>query len=171
MFVITRRAVIIIFIFNIGITPCYWVWVLWIKRVFYTFYFLERGRVQEFILAKKDRQTKIFFQKPNKKRSLELLNRSRKDLAMLVMCCTGHNFLRKYRFLQKRIAVRKCRLCEYEEESSLHIIAHCPAFELPRIRSFFNQELDLTQIDLDQLSCFIRDTKIGRMLTLEEIQI
>ena len=126
---------------------------------------------KEFILAKKDRQTKIFFQKPNKKRSLELLNRSRKDLAMLVMCCTGHNFLRKHRFLQKRIAVRKCRLCEYEEESSLHIIAHCPAFELPRFRSFINQELDLTQIDLDQLSCFIKETKISRMLTLEEIQI
>ena len=96
---------------------------------------------------------------------------NRKDLAMLVMCCTWHNFLRKHRFLQKRIAVRKCRLCEYEEESSLHIIAHCPAFELPRFRSFINQELDLTQIDLDQLSCFIRDTKISRMLTLEEIQI
>ena len=37
------------------------------------------------------------------------------------MCCTGHNFLRKQRFLQKRRAVSKCRLCEYEEESSLSI--------------------------------------------------
>ena len=133
--------------------------------------FYYKKWTKEFILAKQDRQTKLFFSCPNKKRSLELLNRSRKDLAMLVMCCTGHNFLRKHRFLQKRIAVRKCRLCEYEEESSLHIIAHCPAFELPRLSSFSYQELDLTQIDLDQLSRFIRDTKISRMLTLEEIQI
>ena len=89
---------------------------------------------------------------------------------MLVMCCTGHNFLRKHRFLQKRIDVSKCRLCDYEEESSLHIISHCPAFELTRIMTFSNQELDLTVVDLDQLLGFIRTTKIGRMLSTEEIQ-
>ena len=124
----------------------------------------------EFVLNKQARQTKLFFPKPNKNRSLELLNRSRKDLAMLVMCCTGHNFLRKHRFLQKRIDVSKCRLCDYEEESSLHIISHCPAFELTRIMTFSNQELDLTVVDLDQLLGFIRTTKIGRMLSTEEIQ-
>ena len=80
------------------------------------------------------------------------------------------NFLRKHRFLQKRIDVSKCRLCDYEEESSLHIISHCPAFELTRIMTFSNQELDLTVVDLDQLLGFIRTTKIGRMLTTEEIQ-
>ena len=124
----------------------------------------------EFVLNKQARQTKLFFPKPNKNRSLELLNRSRKDLAMLVMCCTGHNFLRKHRFLQKQIDVSKCRLCDYEEESSLHIISHCPAFELTRIMTFSNQELDLTVVDLDQLLGFIRNTKIGRMLSTEEIQ-
>ena len=42
----------------------------------------------------------------------------------------------------------------HEEESSLHILAHCPAFELPRIMTFNNEELDLTKItkiDLDKL--------------------
>ena len=34
----------------------------------------------------------------------------------------------------------------HEEESSLHILAHCPAFELPRIMTFNNEELDLTKI-------------------------
>ena len=78
--------------------------------------FYHEKWTKEFILSKKARQTKLFFPKPNKKRSLEVLNRSRKDLAMLVMCCTGNNFLRKHRFLQKRTAVSICRLCEYEEE-------------------------------------------------------
>ena len=133
-------------------------------------YYLEKW-TKDFRLTKQARQTKLFFPTPNKKGSLEVLNRSRQDLSMLVMCCTGHNFLRKHRFLQKRTAVSKCRLCEYEEESSLHILVHCPAFELQRITTFSNEELDLTtleKLDLDKLIYFMKATKIGRMLTTPE---
>lgn len=133
-------------------------------------YYVEKW-TKDFRLTKQARQTKMFFPIPNKKRSLEVFNRSRQDLSMLVMCCTGHNFLRKHRFLQKRTAVSKCRLCEYEEESSLHILVHCPAFELTRIMTFSNEELDLTileKIDLDKLIYFMKTTKIGRMITTPE---
>ena len=136
-------------------------------------FYYEKWKSQ-FMLTKQSRQAKLFFPFPNKKRSLELLNRSRQDLSLLVMCCTGHNFLRKHRFLQKRTAVSNCRLCEYEEESSLHLLAHCPAFELPRLMTFYNHELDLTliaKIDLDKLIYFIKTTKIGRMITTAENQI
>ena len=58
--------------------------------------------------------------------------------------------------------------------ASLHLLAHCPAFELPRLMTFNNQELDLTliaKIDLDKLIYFIKTTKIGRMITTAENQI
>ena len=126
---------------------------------------------KEYRLTNKARQTKLFFPLPNQKKSFEVVNRSRQDLSMLVRCCTGHNFLRKHRFVQKRVADSKCHMCEFEEESSLHLIMYCPAFELLRITTFNNEELDITRIsklDLDKLLHFIKVTKIGNMISKPE---
>lgn len=121
---------------------------------------------KEFKRNKQAKQTKLFFPQPNQKRAHELINRSRSELSLLVKTVSGHNFLRKHRFLQNLCFLKKCRLCNFEEESSLHILFFCPAFEVKRISTFNNKELDnIAKVKFDKLQNFIKVTRIGNMIS------
>ena len=83
------------------------------------------------------RQTKIWFPKPDQKKSLQLLSRSRKILGSLVQFLTGHNKLKRHKNIQDGITEPdSCRLCRQDEESSFHVIAECPAMQTIRTGAF-----------------------------------
>ena len=83
------------------------------------------------------RQIKIWFPKPNSKKSQQLLNMSRKTLGKFVQFLTGHNKLRRHKNLQDGINdPYSCRLCLEEEESSFHVIAECQATQSLRTKIF-----------------------------------
>ena len=70
------------------------------------------------------RQTKIWFPKPDQKKSLQLLRLGRKILSRLTQFLTGLNKLKRHKNLQNRVIdPYSCRLYLEEEESSFHVIA------------------------------------------------
>ena len=115
------------------------------------------------------RQTKIWFPKPDPKKSNQLLQMMRKNLGRLVQFFTGHNRLKRHKNLQQGIIdPYSCRLCLEKEESSFHVIAECPAlqsirsevFELPAPSNLPNPP-DWT---LCQVIRFLKDSKVDHML-------
>ena len=115
------------------------------------------------------RQTKIWFPKPNLKKSQQLLNMSRKTLGKLVQFLTGHNKLKRHKNLQDGINdPYSCRLCLEEEESSFHVIAECPATQLLRTKIFDLPTPSTLQNPPDwrvsQVARFLKESSIGNML-------
>ena len=115
------------------------------------------------------RQTKIWFPKPDPKKSHQLLQMMRKNLGRLVQFFTGHNRLKRHKNLQQGIInPYSCRLFLEKEESSFHVIAECPAlqsirsevFELPAPSNLPNPP-DWT---LSQVTRFLSDSKVDHML-------
>ena len=115
------------------------------------------------------RQIKIWFPKPNSKKSQQLLNMSRKTLGKFVQFLTGHNKLRRHKNLQDGINdPYSCRLCLEEEESSFHVIAECPAtqslrtkiFDLPNPSTLPNPP----DWRVSQVARFLKESSIGNML-------
>ena len=115
------------------------------------------------------RQTKIWFPKPDQKKSLELLSRSRKLLGKVAQFLTGHNKLKRHKNIQNGINdPYSCRLCLEEEESSFHVIAECPATQTLRTRVF---ELSIPKClpnppdwTVSQLVRFLKESSVGDML-------
>ena len=115
------------------------------------------------------RQTKIWFPKPDCKKSIQLLTMKRNNLSRLVQFLTGHNKLKRHKNLQNGINdPYSCRLCLEEEESSFHMIAECPAtqsirskvFELP-IPTTLPNPPEWTVI---QVISFLKESSVGNML-------
>ena len=115
------------------------------------------------------RQTKIWFPKPDYKKSHQLLSLGRKILSRLVQFLTGHNKLKRHKNLQNGVNdPHSCRLCLEEEESSFHVIAECPAtqsirtkvFELPIPRNL----PDPPDWTVNQVIGFLKDSSVGNML-------
>ena len=83
------------------------------------------------------RQTKIWFPKPNSKKSSVLLRVERNNLSRLLQFLTGHNKLKRHKNIQDGITEPdSCRLCRQDEESSFHVIAECPAMQTLRTGVF-----------------------------------
>ena len=91
----------------------------------------------EWASYKEARQTKIWFPKPDYKKSHLLLNLERMTLSRLVQFFTGHNNLKRHKNIQNGLVdPLSCRLCCEDEESSFHVIAECPATETVRKKVF-----------------------------------
>ena len=83
------------------------------------------------------RQTKIWFPKPNSKKSSLLLRLNRNNLGRLVQFLTGHNKLKRHKNIQDGVInPHSCTFCFEEEESSFHVIAECPALQFFRTGAF-----------------------------------
>ena len=88
-------------------------------------------------LYEQARQTKIWFPKPDPKKSFKLLKLHRKNLSRFLQFLTGHNKLKRHKNLQNGVNdPHSCRLCLEEEESTFHVIAECPATQSVRSRVF-----------------------------------
>ena len=118
------------------------------------------------------RKTKIWFPRPNPKKSLLLLKMDRNNLSRMVQFITGHNKLKRHKNIQDGILdPHSCRLCLEEEESSFHVIAECPAMQIYRTEVFkqpvpknLPNPPDWT---LSQVEKFLKVSPVGRMLDQE----
>ncbi len=85
---------------------------------------------------KECRQTKIWFPTLDTSKSNELLRLSRTDLGLHIQFLSGHNRLKRHMSLQDKNIDPTCRLCNEEEETSLHIYAECPVLQQQRWNIF-----------------------------------
>ena len=115
------------------------------------------------------RQTKIWFPKPDPKKSHLLLKMDRNNLSKIVQFLTGHNKLKRHKNIQEGVLdPHSCRLCLEEEESSFHVIAECPAMQIHRLEVFklpipinLPNPPDWT---LSQVEKFLKISPVGEML-------
>ena len=115
------------------------------------------------------RQTKIWFPKPDLKKSIQLLRLSRNSLSRIAQFLTGHNKLKRHKNIQSGINdPHSCRFCLEEEESSFHVIAECPATQSIRTRVF---ELpiptnlpDPPDWTVSQVLKFLKESTVGHLL-------
>ena len=112
------------------------------------------------------RQTKYFFNSPDKGKSAKLIEMKRQRLGLLVRFLTGHAFLRRQNFIVNRGRYPSdrdrdqilCRLCEEEEETPHHIITKCPAVAKNRLTTFGMAFLpERPQWTVQWLETFLRD--------------
>jgi len=83
------------------------------------------------------RQTKLFFPEPIPPLSRKILQLKRPEIGRLIRWITGHNFLRRHWHLidPQTYSSERCRLCNMEPETSLHIIAECMALDFNRLKT------------------------------------
>ena len=115
------------------------------------------------------RQTKIFFPKVDPNKSGHLLRLNREDFGRAIRWLTGHCFLNRHNNLlyPREYPSPTCRACNWEQETSSHIICDCEA--LGFIRYFHFQEflLPLAPIPIiKQLISYLNDPRISTLETL-----
>jgi ribonuclease HI len=84
------------------------------------------------------RQTKIFFPYPDPQKSKQLLQMSRDDFGLMFRWISGHNYLLRHNNLldPTNFPNPNCRLCNFDQETSGHLINSCPALSYHRFRTF-----------------------------------
>ena len=111
------------------------------------------------------RQTKIFFPEINRSKSAKIKSSNRTTLSRLVRGITGHDFRRRHEGLIEGVSRGNCRFCEEEEESSDHIINHCPRLTVLRSDTFGTlRGFPVTpNWQPEQLAAFLSDPTISGM--------
>ena len=84
-----------------------------------------------------------------------LLDLSREDQSVLEQAMTGHNFLNYPLANTGRVESNKCRLCQEDKETTLHLIAGCPALAIKRIELFYDHGVILP-LSYGKLRQFVR---------------
>ena len=115
------------------------------------------------------RQTKIFFPEINPNKSKHLIKLTRDDFGRAARWLTGHCFLNRHNNLLNptEFPNPKCRLCNWEQETSSHIICECEALSL--VRHFYFQELFIPPAPIPiikQLTNYLSDPRINSLETL-----
>ena len=81
------------------------------------------------------RKTKIFWPRPDRVGSRQMLGLSRDNFSHATQIITGHNFMLRHRFICGESQNNQCCLCGLEEEeSSEHIMLKCPYGPLVEFR-------------------------------------
>ena len=107
------------------------------------------------------RQTKMFVPEVPQKAKDGLLTTSRSTARSLIQLMTGHNNLRRHRFLMKMEESPTCERCQLDEETAEHFITECPAFMEERRKVFGSRLLnksDLPAIRAKDLQRFKNET-------------
>jgi ribonuclease HI len=107
------------------------------------------------------RQTKMFLPKPNNNWAKEILKLNKKDIRLIIQILTGHNTLRRHKFLMGLEPSAICEGCEEEEETSEHFLLRCPLFALERYQILGNDFLaaeDIQEMKISKIKCFISST-------------
>jgi hypothetical protein len=85
-------------------------------------------------LTREARQSKLLWPAIEKLKSQQALGCDRQEYGDLTRMLTGHNHLNRHAELLTEVPSAECRLCSEEEESSEHILCHCPARAGTRVR-------------------------------------
>ena len=112
---------------------------------------------------------KIFFPEIQPNQSNHLIKLPRDIFGRAARWLTGHCFLNRHNNLLNPIEFPnpKCRFCNWEQETSSHIICDCEALSL--VRHFYFQEffLPLAPIPfIKQLTNYLDDPRINSLETL-----
>ena len=80
------------------------------------------------------RQTKIWFPQPDLRKSHIIMSLDRITLGKVIRWITGHNFLRRHQNLLEPdiFTSSTCRLCFDDDETSSHLLLHCPILDITR---------------------------------------
>ena len=116
-----------------------------------------------------DRQTKIVFPAIKPNQSNHLIKQPRDTFGRAVRWLTGHCFLNRHNnsLNPTEFPNPNCRLCNWDQETSSHIICECEALGL--IRHFHFQELLLPLAPIPkikQLTSYLNDPRINSLETL-----
>ena len=88
------------------------------------------------------RQTKMFVPSIAPRAKQGFMSLSRTGVRKIIQIMTGHNNLRRHRFLMKMEESPICENCGLEEETSEHFITVCPAQYENRVTTFGSRLLD-----------------------------
>ena len=83
----------------------------------------------------------------------------------MVRALTGHDFRRRHEGLVKGVPTGNCRFCHTADESSDHIINHCPRLAEKRM-DIFRTPMGTAVIPTwkpEQLAAFLSDPSISEM--------
>ena len=80
-----------------------------------------------------NKHTKKFFPLPNARLSKRLLKFERLDLKYLLEAITGHNYLRHFSNKIASLNSTRCRLCNNDPETLLHLANSCPTLATYRL--------------------------------------
>ena len=116
------------------------------------------------------RQTKQWFPTPNPLVAKQLMRLTRRSFSTIVQIITGHNYMNRHNAVVGDTDDPLCRLCMEDEESTLHIVAECPALARHRQEIFEVPFLETPLHWTDQMSAFLSGTLIGRLLGLEGLE-
>ena len=113
------------------------------------------------------RQTKMFLPKVPPKAFHGFWTVTRSKARKLIQLLTGHNNLKRHRFLMKMEDDPICNKCGEEEETSEHFIAKCPAYARQRrqyLGSYFLRTEDLANLGTRKIMRYADET--GRLENL-----
>lgn len=116
------------------------------------------------------RQTKQWFPAPDPLVSQQIMRLNRRSLSTLVQIITGHNFMNRHNAVIGDTEDPTCRLCMEDEETTLHIVAECPALARRRQEIFEVPFLTTPLHWTPQMSAFLSGASIGRLLGLEDLE-
>jgi ribonuclease HI len=72
------------------------------------------------------RQTKLWFPKPELKKSQQILTKNRLEVGLLIRWLTGHCYLARHQSLIYPEINPTCNLCQQGEETPWHLLTECP---------------------------------------------
>ena len=104
------------------------------------------------------RQSRMFWPQIDKQKSNQLLLCNRQEFGEVIRLFTGHNYLNRHQFLLQETDSEECRLCHEDDETSEHLLCHCPALGDSRLRVLGQANLSasaLVQRPLDGQRRFI----------------
>ncbi|XP_070529632.1 uncharacterized protein [Cardiocondyla obscurior] len=103
------------------------------------------------------RQAKLLMEQPKPERTKELLAMSRQKLRIGIGLLTRHGTLRAHLHNLGIAEHYKCRLCEEENEDSIHILCHCPVLAIKRYLSWGKMFIDPRQL---------REARVNSLISL-----
>jgi len=72
------------------------------------------------------RQTKLWFPKPDLKKSQQIMSKTRPEVGLLIRWLTGHCYLARHQSLIFPEINPTCTLCKNAEETPWHLLTECP---------------------------------------------
>ena len=83
------------------------------------------------------RQTKLWFPRVMKSRSLRILKCNRLQWGKLMQLITGHNYLNRHNWVIDPDSIPDCDICDYGYiQDSQHVMAECPLYIEQRLNLF-----------------------------------
>ena len=105
------------------------------------------------------RQAKALIRGPSPGLAPSLLKLDRQEVKLIVGLLTGHAPLRRHLHIMKTEDDPICSFCSEEEETTLHYLGYCPAFEMNRLSTMGDVTITaniLAQIPYGDLLKFVR---------------